>query len=408
MLLLLITCVCVTGCNILGQSEDASTLSSVVNFPKIDRHPPPGDFDKRVMTSIPTYNPDSNDPFHMDFRASDLSIFDLKGALENLFYASFDDRTIWPDKKRMPDGFDRQKIMERGKDPGLGVRALHAKGITGKKVGVAIIDQALLTRHQEYEGQLKFYEEINIRKGTESQMHGAAVASIAVGETVGVAPGADLYYIGSTTGDWKSGGEFTWNFNYYAKAIKRILEINEQLPNGEKIRVIAMQVGWNPKQKGYEEITAAAKLAKAAGMLVVCSCITDVHGFKFHGLGRHPQGDPNNFNSYNPGLWWAEKFYTARRFSDRLLIPMDSRTTASPLGIDEYVFYREGGWSWSMPYIAGLYALAAQVDPAITPKRFWTTAMDTGKTIKLTHKDETINFGPIVDPAALMEALKTN
>jgi len=32
--------------------------------------------------------------------------------------------------------------------------------------------------------------------------------------------------------------------------------------------------------------------------------------------------------------------------------------------------------------------------------------MDTGKTIKLTHKDETINFGPIVDPVTLMEALK--
>ena len=30
---------------------------------------------------------------------------------------------------------------------------------------------------------------------------------------------------------------------------------------------------------------------------------------------------------------------------------------------NEYVFYREGGWSWSIPYIAGVYALAAQVKP---------------------------------------------
>jgi len=62
---------------------------------------------------------------------------------------------------------------------------------------------------------------------------------------------------------------------------------------------------------------------------------------------------------------------------------MDSRTTASFTGISEYVFYREGGWSWSIPYIAGLYALAAQVDPEIPPERFWSLAMETGRTIEL-------------------------
>ena len=31
----------------------------------------------------------------------------------------------------------------------------------------------------------------------DAQMHGPAVSSIAVGKTVGVAPEADLYYIGS-------------------------------------------------------------------------------------------------------------------------------------------------------------------------------------------------------------------
>ena len=75
------------------------------------------------------------------------------------------------------------------------------------------------------------------------------------------------------------------------------------------------------------------------------------------------------------------------------------------MGVDEYVFYRFGGWSWSIPYIAGVYALAAQVDPSITPEQFWSLAMQTGQTIELDHGDEMIPFGPIIDPVSLIDAL---
>ena len=59
-----------------------------------------------------------------------------------------------------------------------------------------------------------------------------------------------------------------------------------------------------------------------------------------------------------------------------------------------------------IPYIAGLYALAAQVDSGITPERFWGLALKTGRTITLDHKESKIPFGPIVDPVALIGALK--
>lgn len=59
-------------------------------------------------------------------------------------------------------------LMESGKNPGLGIRKLHKEGITGKGIGIAIIDQALLIDHVEYKEQLKMYEEIHcadIKKG---------------------------------------------------------------------------------------------------------------------------------------------------------------------------------------------------------------------------------------------------
>jgi hypothetical protein len=351
--------------------------------------------------------------WQIDLRSYDLSALDLSKSLNDLLYADFDSKTVWPPNDKMPKDFDWKRIMELGKNPGLGIRRLHARGVTGRGVNIAIIDQPLLTDHQEYANRLRLYEEISVKPDTESQMHGAAVASIAVGKTVGVAPEANLYYIGAWTGDWGTGGEdnFTWNFRYYAQAVRRILEINRQLPEDRKIRVIAMQVAWSPKAAGYDEITTAVQEAKAAGMLIISSNVEEVHGFKFHALGRAPLADPDVFESYEPGMFWAKEFYTAgedlRKFyADRLLVPMDSRTTASPGGAGEYVFYREGGWSWSIPYIAGMYALAVQVDPKITPERFWSLAMKTGRTIQLKHEGQTIPFGPILDPVTLVETLQ--
>jgi len=49
------------------------------------------------------------------------------------------------------------RIMEEGKNPGLGVRDLHAQGITGKGVNVAIIDQNLLGDHPEYINRIAVY-----------------------------------------------------------------------------------------------------------------------------------------------------------------------------------------------------------------------------------------------------------
>ncbi|MGB4633489.1 MAG: hypothetical protein WBI61_04855 [Bacillota bacterium] len=42
--------------------------------------------------------------------------------------------------------------------PGLGLRALHEQGYTGKGVNVAIIDGPLLVDHEEFSGRLVHFE----------------------------------------------------------------------------------------------------------------------------------------------------------------------------------------------------------------------------------------------------------
>jgi len=375
-------------------------------FPRIQRSPSPSTWIAGALNALPAVDPNSSDPWQVDLRGVDLRRLDLHDRFEPLLLADFDSRTRWPAAGQMPPEYDPQSILDLGSDPGLGVRRLHEQGITGRNVGIAIIDQTLLVDHEEYAGRLQVYEETDdIRGGwLESQMHGPAVASIAVGRTVGVAPEADLYYIASAMCYSSSSGSV--DFACLAESVYRVLEINEDLPDGRKIRVLSMSIGWSPGDKGLDEIRAAAEAARKAGLLVICSSVEDVHGFRFHGLGRTPTADPNDVESYGPGLWWAEQFYAGQLPGTTLLVPMDSRTTASPSGSEDYVFYRSGGWSWSIPYIAGAYALAAQVRPEITPDEFWSTALQTGTTIEVQHDGRAFSLGPILNPEALIAALR--
>ena len=338
------------------------------------------------MTELPKYNPNSDD---IDLRSSDLTNLDLEERFEDLIYADFDSKTQWPDK--LPDNFDPHMIMKLGKNPGLGLRKLHRKGITGKGVGLAIIDQGLLVDHVEYKKQLKMYEEIHCND-REASMHGPAVASIAVGKAVGVAPKADLYYIAETHGNFKGEGEFECDLTWLAKSIDRIVEINKTLPKDKKIRVISISLGIVERLNGYEKALESIEKAKQEGIYTVY-----VGSDPYSGLGRNPLKSADDITSYTRGESWKNMQYD----NSELLIPMDSRCTASPTGVKDYVFYREGGISWTVPYVAGLYALACQVKPDITPDVFWEEAFNTSDTVYGRKK-----LGKIVNPVKLIEKLE--
>jgi hypothetical protein len=385
----------------------ATPIPSPTFFTKIDRHPFPERRSPVKLYALPSPVPEPAGPWRLnmplDLREYNLSDLDLRNSLEALLFSDFDDRTVWPAADRMPEGFDPQQIMDLGKNPGLGVRSLHQEGITGKHIGIAIIDTILLVDHQEYLAQLRLYEEQS-PIGSPS-MHGGAVASIAVGKTVGVAPDADLYYI---AGDFcPAANTMPVDFACLAKAVRRIVEVNRELPPDRKIRVLSMSIGWDSTSTGYAEIRAAVQEARAAGIFLVCTSEEEMAGYPFHGLDRPPLSDPDAFDSYEPGIWWSKYWWQWPGLSDTLMVPMDSRAVASPRGTDEYVFYREGGWSWSVPYIAGMFALAAQVKPDITPELFWSTALATGRRTELPHEDRMYPFGVILDPVELMHKLQT-
>ena len=127
-----------------------------------------------------------------DVRGKDLSAFGRK--LDAALV-----RTLWLNLETKLDAAGTstlKQIVEAGRNPGLGVRALHAQGVTGKGVAVAIIDQNLAgTDHPEYRGKVAKYQDVGTGNGADSgTMHGPAVLSLLVGAQAGTAPDAVVYY----------------------------------------------------------------------------------------------------------------------------------------------------------------------------------------------------------------------
>ncbi|WP_297872073.1 S8/S53 family peptidase [uncultured Oscillibacter sp.] len=341
-----------------------------------------------------------------DLRGADLMSMDLSDRETELLAAEFDTQTQWP--AALPEDFDPERLIELGKDPGLGLRALHEQGITGRGVGIAIIDQTLLTEHQEYGDRLRFYQEYHSAAQDGASVHGPAVASIALGETVGAAPEALLYFIADDVGTGE-GKNFVRDLSYYAGDVDRFIALNETLPEEEKIRVISMSVGWMPEDRGAEAMEAAIARARAAGIAVVCVNSQDPLLEPWMGMGRTPYGDPGRLEDCRPGAFWEEQLYSGEyRGADGslLLVPMDRRTAASPAGPEEYAYFPEGGMSWAVPWVAGLYALACQVKPEVTFEEFLAAAQATAHPVSI-WKDERTEYpcGKAVDPAALLERL---
>jgi serine protease AprX len=111
---------------------------------------------------------------------------------------------------------------------------------------------------------------------------------------------------------------------------------------------------------------------------------------RFGTLRRNPNASPND-----PAHYTAGRYFMSRA---ALCVPAGSRTTASHEGNNVYTYWVEGGMSWAVPYLAGLAALAFQVDPEIPPAQIvelWTTTATNTPA------------GPVVNPPKFLEAVRS-
>ncbi|WP_406243854.1 hypothetical protein ACF3M2_08830 [Tissierella carlieri] len=284
----------------------------------------------------------------------DLRDYDLRNSGELLFKVDFDTETLFPDNDRLPDNFVPSEIIEWGKNPGLNIKNIHKKGITGKGVNIAYVDQPLLIDHEEYVKKNIHYEKIYDKHNEASfktSMHGPAVTSILLGEKLGVAPDVNLYYI--THPAWL-GDQTT-----HAEAIYRIIEINKTLPEDEKIKIIGFSDTLDSSEKNLEAFEKAYDDAVYNGIMI----FTASDGFISAKI--QPSKDRDDYRNYELADWVGKDWMKYNYSIDKYILVPSTFTLAGYKHSKSYGYDYQGGLSWTVPYIVGLSALGLQIDPTL-------------------------------------------
>jgi hypothetical protein len=253
-----------------------------------------------------------------------------------------------------------EQIMEKGKNPGLGVRLLHKQGITGKGVKIAIIDQNLPGKHPEYKNRIVKYKDVGCNQPeNKGSMHGPGVLSLVAGETIGTAPEVQIYFAAAPS--------WTADAKYQADALNWIIEENRLLPNGNKIRVVSVSSapsGPGSPFKNNSKWDEALKTAEQEGIIVL-DCTKD-HGFI--GPCYYEMNNPEDVKECKVG--WPDKVVNdSLKFPQyKIFAPCSGRTVAEEYmeGTNSYQYCGKSGLSWSIPYVAGVMAMGWQIKPDIS------------------------------------------
>lgn len=350
-----------------------------------------GDVNNNSSTTIVTNDNKELDTYIKQYE--DIRSLNSEKIFEENEYSKADIKTFTFNEGTVLKGSEKlqEEIMNKGKDPGLGIRELHKEDITGKGINVAIIDQNLLLHHPEFDGKIVEYYDTgcSTEEGTGS-MHAPAVTSILVGDTIGVAPDAKVYFAAAPS--WSGDSE------YYAKGLYWIIDENKKLPEGEKIRVVSVSAGpsgeGSPFTKNLNMWDEAVLAAQNEGILVL-DCRTD-NKTGIIGPAFYDPEEPNNV-SLCTGGFPTSPFVIP---SSHIGVPTSYRTVAEEYieGSPSYQYTGQGGLSWGIPYAAGVLALGWQVNPTLDNTQIVQILLET-----CTIANDESN---IINPIAFIDAVK--
>jgi serine protease AprX len=305
------------------------------------------------------------------FCGKDISGSDFSEASpEDLAEVAFDRFTTWP--ASLPK-YDYPSVLREGKSPGLSLSRLHRKGTDGSGIAIAVIDKPILATHAEFRDCLVNY--VNVVEdhddNDQRHFHGMSCAGFACGRTVGVAPGARLHYYAWP--DRFDNEVAFWDYHY--AALDRVVEHNQV--SDEKIRVVSISSGFSSSQQELKE-----RLDSYGSQLAEDGChviYSNVFGQAFTSASREYGTDADDENGYRLDAWQTSPNGIGWH-SAKVLTPSGGRTSPCNSGADAYMYTgNQNSYSYAIPYVAGVFALALQVDGKLSYQEFSRLAQETAK-----------------------------
>jgi hypothetical protein len=139
--------------------------------------------------------------------------------------------------------------------------------------------------------------------------------------------------------------------------------------------------------------------ARKSGIIFVDSNTIFESGF----VGGGSFTNKDDFDTYEEWLFAQESKKDKKWIDGKIIIPCDYRTIASSWNKKEngakdgYEFQGQGGISWSIPYLAGIFSLMLQVKINLTMEEMIKILKDTARANK--------NGLKIVDPQKAIESI---
>jgi len=333
----------------------------------------------------------------------DISKLDLRAqpdVAEVLPFVQFNLNTNWPSKERMPVGFDPLKILDAAKNPGLGVRALHAQGVTGKGISIGVMDLPILRMNSEYKDRISQYKTFG-ESGVKSAANSVALISSLVGKTLGVAPEADVYYAAVATDKL--------DVLYYSEAMDWFIALNKTLPKEKRIRLVMVPVAPDNVGEGQYDTpfttntdlwAPALKKAEAAGIIVF-----DLTNRRQIGSCWLPLNKRDDFKSVQTGYPEQPDVDVSQ---NHVLMPTSPKTVVEEYieGQTGYRYLPRTGAPFIVSYATGLAALGLQAGGYEKTKDMTLNGMNN----KFFETAFVLKNGPktnlIVDPEAFVASMK--
>lgn len=338
---------------------------------------------------------------------------------------SFDERTSF--SKEQQDRFNPKVLLEKGKNFGLGLDKLHQIGLNGNCINIAIIDWTYDYNNPEMidsenGSKILLYDDSKVDKKfrDDDGFHGKTVSSLLVGNNVGVSPKSKLFYF--ATNQLREDTEIS-------DILEKIKKLNEQ---GSNIQLVSMSSSFNDDRlnelhtKDLQQQNCAFISSTnfgQQGFNYMCrdnyKDIDDSNNFElensaerdfseerfdkvleavrnqFDERGKQIEdlyielenSDENNNgdllekirllteeqDKIKPYLHMNhQEFIDTRKKSEQksIYIPCGGRTYPQIGNDSSYMYCGHASASWTIPQVAGLFAISKQIDPNLSFEEF--------------------------------------
>lgn len=296
--------------------------------------------------------------------------------------------------------FRSQDLFSAGQ---IGAVVVHARGVTGQGVNVAILDSGVDADHAELAGKVLAYRNFTDDGPEDAIGHGTHVAGIAAGEgardiddggranrVLGVAPDAELIVAKVCGNDgWCAEGAIMEAVEWAVAQGADVMNLSlggGAFPDHCDGDPLAAKLNWAVGQ-GVTVVAASGNGGELGEGVAVPAC-----GSKVIAVGAVDASDAvQPWSSYGRPL--------------DLVAPglgiLSSLSCQSVQTCPEAGYGKASGTSMAAPHVAGAAALLLQADPAMTPANIYGVLTETAKDIGTAGFDGKAGFGRVDIDAAV-------